>query len=49
MAEFHSMMTPVAESEINNWVTVGAATMTKNRIIVNPAAADRKGLIYSKY
>jgi hypothetical protein len=49
MAEFHTMMTPVAESEINTWVPVGAATMTKKRIIVNPAAADRKGLIYSKY
>lgn len=36
MAEYHSMMTPVAESEIKNWITIGAATMTKNRIIVNP-------------
>jgi len=45
--EEHTMESPVSDKEFDNWETHGASIFQKNRIILMPEVADKRGAIFS--
>jgi hypothetical protein len=44
----HFMESPFAEADFERWQQDGSSVFTKNKIILNPAIKDSKGVIYNK-
>lgn len=42
------MESPFAEADFERWQQAGSSVFTKNKIILNPAVKDSKGVIYNK-
>jgi hypothetical protein len=42
------MEVPITKREFENWETMGASVLMKNKIVVVPELADRRGAILAK-